>query len=164
MNKELSFKQKTKVLKQFSKEWFLEYPLLSDPWVLEFNKLKGSCEGQYDCYTKTITLDIDMVNKYELHTFKDILLHEIAHALHFLMLIGTRQLFGHDKTFREICKAIGCKSYKAKNNTYILNMYGTYDITPLQEIAAMEAWYKEGSDIKIVCKIANELIICTNTF
>jgi hypothetical protein len=153
MNKELSFKQKRSALKKLANEWFFEFPLLADPWVLKFQRLntniRGTHEGICNCYTKTIILDIAMVEKYNLHTSKDILLHEIAHAIHFYSILRTKELFQHNKSFREICKGIGCKSYKAKNNTYILNMYGTYDITPEQEIAAMEAWYKEENEFII---------------
>lgn len=86
---------------------------------------------------KIIFMPEEIMAELKLATLKDIFLHELAHA------IAGRYSFGHNKRFREICKELGCKSYKASQNHYIFDMYHRYDITPAENLKCMQNYFKK---------------------
>ncbi len=57
---------------------FRAYPELKDITVV-YSLFSGNTSGQYDKYTKTITLDFGLYN--DIHELKKVLIHEIQHAI-----------------------------------------------------------------------------------
>lgn len=133
-----SSKTKKKQLERFAKQKFQQYVM--DDWRIEFvNECYNS--GSYaHCITafKRIYIEEQTVEEFKIHTLKDVFLHELAHA----MLGDVNHIKGfpkHGKLFRDICKKIGCKGYRASNNLYIFDMYGKYKVSREEEYAAFKS-------------------------
>lgn len=73
---------------------------LSPDWVVTFDRAKVRA-GLTNFETKTITLSENMIGTVSDHELRNILLHEIAHAL-----VGP--LHGHDDVWRAKALEIGC--------------------------------------------------------
>jgi hypothetical protein len=79
----------------------------------------GTCNVGF----RIITMPEEIIGEFKPTTLQDIFLHELAHA------IAGRYNIGHNATFRRICKELGCKSYMATPNIYLLDMFGRYEVT-----------------------------------
>lgn len=129
---------KVKELQQFADEKFAEYNL--EGWALllltkddiRWLGLPTRYNGLTIFPINRIIISKEVVKEFKVHTLKDIFLHELAHAI---------SKENHTKRFREIAKQIGCQGLKAKPNRYIFDMYGTFKVTPQQEIICMQRWY-----------------------
>jgi predicted SprT family Zn-dependent metalloprotease len=134
--------QKEEQLQSFAYSKFKEYSLMNWNFLILDNRQiklfdgfnRRSVCGCCNLTQQIIFLPRSYVVEFKLHTLKDIILHEVAHAIYGYM--------GHTPEFRRIAKSIGCKSYKAQINLYVLNMYGKFNITPQQKIACMENYLK----------------------
>jgi len=129
---------KVKELQQFANEKFAKYKL--EGWALILptkNEIRWlGFPTRYNGLTvyafKRIIISQEVVREFRIHTLKDIFLHELAHAI---------SKENHTKRFREVAKQIGCQGFKAKPNRFIFDMYGTFKVTPQQEIKCMVKWY-----------------------
>ena len=135
--------EKVKELQQFSDSKFSEYNL--GGWHLIFqnredlhwlNVRTNNVTGIMTLAMKLIIIPVETIMEFKIHTLKDIFLHELAHAI---------SKEAHTKKFREAAKQIGCQGFKASNNRYLFDMYGTYKVTPQQEIKCMVKWFKENN-------------------
>lgn len=118
-------------------DWTFMCMRISQTRLLYPNNVSINNGGLCDLTNKRIVLNQDMVYEFKLETMQDIFLHELAHA------IGGVECFGHTPEFRRIAKSLGCKSILAKNNHYILDMYGTYKVTAAEETKCCNAWMKK---------------------
>lgn len=98
---------------------------------------KASGMGCCSIGFKVIIMPEKIMSEFKLETLKDIFLHELAHA------IAGKYNYGHNTKFREICKELGCKSYKATRNIHIFDMYGRYDVTPAENNKCMLNYFKK---------------------
>lgn len=129
---------KVKELKQFADAKFSEHNLAG--WQLIFLTEKEIRFLDFPLHRNGFTvhildliiIPIEIIKEFKIHTLKDIFLHELAHAI---------SKENHTKKFREIAKQIGCQGFKAKPNRYIFDMYGTFKVTPQQEIICIQRWY-----------------------
>jgi len=129
---------KEKELQQFAGAKFAEYNLAG--WQLIFLTEEEIRFLDFPIHKNGLTVHIldliiipkGKVREFKIHTLKDIFLHELAHAI---------SKENHTKKFREIAKQIGCQGFRKSNNRYIFDMYGTFKITPQQEIKCMQRWY-----------------------
>lgn len=106
------------------------------PFQMEMLSGKRCKNIMATCFPKLKWLWIsqEFVYKFKLETSKDLFLHEIAHAV-------TGE--GHTKKFRDFAKSIGCHRVKAKENSYIFDMFGRYDVTNEESIKACLAYVKK---------------------
>jgi hypothetical protein len=139
-----NFKRETE-LTTYAYQMLEKYNLQSWQFIIAYaaqRKLLGGNTGTSDIGScnlgfKVIFMPEEIVAELKLATLKDIFLHELAHA------IAGRYSFGHNKRFREICKELGCKSYKASQNYHIFDMYGRYDITPAENLKCIQNYIRK---------------------
>jgi predicted SprT family Zn-dependent metalloprotease len=86
------------------KEWRLQ----RGKWGLSGWKLKLSYQRRHLGYCKpmrkTISVSLLYMERNPFHIMKDTLLHEIAHAIHFIESGKT----GHDNGWKEVAQRVGC--------------------------------------------------------
>jgi predicted SprT family Zn-dependent metalloprotease len=131
----LRIKTKKAQLERFAKQKFQQYVL--DNWRIVFVNEDYQRGSYAHCILafKEICIEEKTVKEFKIHTLKDIFLHELAHAL----LGGINKVKGfpqHGKLFREMCKNIGCKGYRATNKNYVFDMYGKFNASKEQEYKA----------------------------
>lgn len=130
---ENSVQTKKKQLEIFSEQKFQQYAL--DDWRIVFG-IKYSYPSCAHCSSskKVIFIEEWTVNEFKIETLKDIFLHELAHAI----LGDVNYVKGfpvHGKLFRDTCRKIGCKGFRAANNEYIFDIYGRFKVSREEENA-----------------------------
>jgi len=116
---------KKRQLERYARIKFKQYSM--EKWRLQF--IEGT---KYTSYAycepawKTISMNISTVAEYKLVTLKDIFLHELAHGI-----VGIKRPF-HGKEFQNVCKEIGCKGFRARNNYEVFDIYGQFK-NPINE-------------------------------
>lgn len=89
---------------EIEREWLLQ----REKWGLRDWELKLSHQRRHLGYCrpmrKTISVSLPYMKKNPFHIMKDTLLHEIAHAIHF---IETGKM-GHDNGWKDVARRVGC--------------------------------------------------------
>lgn len=146
LRKTMTSRRKRKLLEKFAKGKFEQYVL--DDWKIEFvNDTLFNSNAYCIVLYKTIYIEEKTIKAFKLETLYDLFLHELAHAI-IGMPFKIKGFPQHGKHFKDVCKEIGCKGYRAMNNRYIFDMYGRFKVTEEEEYEA----FKNSPDYKRIMK------------
>ncbi len=104
------------------REWLAQ----REKWGLEDWELKLSYQRRHLGYCrpmrKTISVSLRYMERNPFHIMKDTLLHEIAHAVHFLETGKT----GHDNGWKEVATRVGCAPQRCASVKGLIVPEGKY--------------------------------------